>query len=215
LVNNIDLNRNIFKKKKIGIMGGTFDPIHFGHLFIAQTALDRFELNKIIFIPTGKPPHKRERVITDSNDRMDMLNLAVKSNPKFETSSIEITRGEMSYTIDTIKELQQDYDNETEFYFITGTDAFIEIETWKEYIQLFGLVKFVVMKRQVTNSKLLDEKIELFIKEYKANITKVEIPTLDISSTNIRKRVKEGISIKYLLPENVEKYIFKNRLYIY
>ena len=204
----------IFKKNKIGIMGGTFDPIHFAHLFIAQTALDRLELNKVIFIPTGKPPHKQERLITDSYNRIDMLNLATKSNPKFEISSIEINRDKTSYTIDTIKELQLYYGKDTDIYFITGTDAFIDIESWKEYKELLSIAKFIVMTRQVLNSELLDEKIELFIKEYGANITKIEIPTLDISSTDIRRRIREGISIKYLLPESVEKYILKNRLYI-
>lgn len=215
MVDDTDLNIQTFKQNnKIGIMGGTFDPIHFGHLFIAQTALDKLKLNKIIFIPTGKPPHKDERLITDSHKRVDMLNLAVKNNSKFETSLIEVTRKKTTYTIDTINELKQYYKEETDFYFITGTDAFIGLETWKKYTQLLDTVKFIVMTREVANSELLDEKIELFTKEYRANITKIEIPTLDISSTDIRRRVKEGSSIKYLLPENVEEYILKNRIYI-
>jgi len=214
LIKESDFKPKIFKKNKIGILGGTFDPIHFGHLFIAQTALDRLGLNKIIFIPTGKPPHKKERLITDSYNRIDMLNLATKSNPQFEISFIEINRDKTSYTIDTIKELQLNYGEDTDIYFITGTDAFIDIETWKEYKELLSIAKFIVMTRQILNSELLDEKIELFIKKYGANITKIEIPTLDISSTDIRRRMKEGNSIKYLLPESVEKYILKNRLYI-
>lgn len=214
MIKESDFKPKIFKKNKIGILGGTFDPIHFGHLFIAQTALDRLGLNKIIFIPTGKPPHKKERLITDSYNRIDMLNLATKSNPQFETSFIEINREKTSYTIDTIKELQLNYGEDTDIYFITGTDAFIDIETWKEYKELLSIAKFIVMTRQILNSELLDEKIELFIKKYGANITKIEIPTLDISSTDIRRRMKEGNSIKYLLPESVEKYILKNRLYI-
>lgn len=214
MIKESDFKPKIFKKNKIGILGGTFDPIHFGHLFIAQTALDRLGLNKIIFIPTGKPPHKKERLITDSYNRIDMLNLATKSNPQFEISFIEINRDKTSYTIDTIKELQLNYGEDTDIYFITGTDAFIDIETWKEYKELLSIAKFIVMTRQILNSELLDEKIELFIKKYGANITKIEIPTLDISSTDIRRRMKEGNSIKYLLPESVEKYILKNRLYI-
>lgn len=211
---NTDLNLQDLKNNKIGIMGGTFDPIHFGHLFIAQTALDRLNLKEVIFIPTGKPPHKKENTISDAYKRIDMLNLGVKSNPKFQLSTIEVTREKTSYTIDTIKELQLYYGKETEFYFITGTDAFIDIESWKEYKELLSLTKFIVMTRQVLKSELLDEKIKLFTKEYNAHIIKIEIPTLDISSTDIRKRVKEGNSIKYLLPENVEKYIFNNRLYV-
>jgi len=115
LINNKDLNtQTLNMKDKIGIMGGTFDPIHFGHLYIAQTSLDKFELNKILFIPTGKPPHKNPKLITDSYSRMEMLTLATKSNPKFEVSSMEITREKTSYTIDTIRELQDYYNKETD-----------------------------------------------------------------------------------------------------
>lgn len=215
MTSNLDINNSILDKdKKIGIMGGTFDPIHFGHLFIAQTALDKFTLDNILFIPAGNPPHKNKNMITDKYIRMDMVNLAIESNTKFQTSAIEIFKENTTYTIDTIKELQQLYNNRADFYFITGTDAFIQLDTWKEYIQLLSITKFIVMTRQVENSKILDEKIELFTKEYEGHIYKVEIPTLDISSTDIRKRVKESNSIKYLLPDSVEKYILNNDLYI-
>lgn len=213
LVKDEGFNTQIFKKNKIGIMGGTFNPIHFGHLFIAQTALDALELNKIIFIPTGIPPHKQQELILDSNHRINMINLATKSNPNFSVSDIEVKREATSYTIDTIRELKQLYSKETEFYFITGTDAFVEIETWKEYEELLRIVKFVVVTRQVSSSNLLDEKIDFLTKKYRARITKIKIPTLDISSTDIRNRIKTKGSIKYLLPENVEKYILSNRLY--
>lgn len=210
----INVNTQILKDNRIGIIGGTFDPIHYGHLFIAQTALDELNLNKVLFIPTGKPPHKREKLITQAYKRIDMLKLAIKGNSKFDISTIEITREKISYTIDTIKELQQYYNKKTEFYFIVGSDAFIDIESWKEYKNLLVSVKFIVMTRQIFKNQLLDEKIKLFTKEYNADITKLKIPILDISSTNIRKRIKEGRSIKYLLPEDVEAYIFSNRLYI-
>ena len=213
LVKDEGFNTQIFKKNKIGIMGGTFNPIHYGHLFIAQTALDALELNKIIFIPAGIPPHKQQELILDSNHRINMINLATKSNPNFSVSDIEVKREATSYTIDTIRELKQLYSKETEFYFITGTDAFVEIETWKEYEELLRIVKFVVVTRQVSSSNLLDEKIDFLTKEYRARITKIKIPTLDISSTDIRNRIKTKGSIKYLLPENVEKYILSNRLY--
>lgn len=207
-------NIQVLKDNRIGIMGGTFDPIHYAHLFIAQTALDELNLDKILFIPTGRPPHKRENIITDACKRIDMLKLAVKSNPKFDISTIEITRGKTSYTIDTIRELQQYYNKGTEFYFIMGSDAFKYIETWKNYKELLKIAKFVVMTRQVLRNGLLDEKIRFLTKERDANIKKIEIPFLDISSTIIRKRVKKGNPIKYLLPENVEKYIFDNGLYM-
>lgn len=204
---------NLDEPIKIGIMGGTFDPIHFGHLFIAQTAVDRIGLSKIIFIPTGQPPHKDHRLITNKYHRMDMVELAIQGNSKFQVSSIEIDKEETTYTIDTMRELIKYYGEKADFYFITGTDAFIKIETWKEYDKLLSLVNFVVITRKVMNHRVLDEKIELFTKEYNAKIIKIDIPVLEISSTDIRRRVKEELSIKYLLPENVEKYILENRLY--
>ena len=210
---NGDLNTETLRGNRIGIMGGTFDPIHYGHLFIAQTASDKFDLDKVLFIPTGKPPHKRRNIITDSGKRIDMLRLAVENNPKFDISTIEITRGKTSYTIDTIKELQQYYDGVAKFYFIMGSDAFKYMETWKNYKELLKMARFIVMTRQILKNGSLDKKIELLIKKYKADIIKVEIPFLDISSTIIRQRVREGSSIKYLLPEDVEEYIFKNKLY--
>ena len=211
---NEDLNIQTLRGDKIGIMGGTFDPIHYGHLFIAQTALDKFDLDKVLFIPTGKPPHKRKNIITEPGKRIDMLRLALKNNPKFDISTIEITRGKTSYTIDTIKELQQYYNRMAKFYFIMGSDAFKYIETWKNYEELLKIVRFIVMTRQILKNGSLDKKIELLIRKYDANIIKVEIPFLDISSTIIRKRVGEGSPIKYLLPEDVEEYIFKNKLYM-
>ena len=211
---NISMNTQISEDNRIGIMGGTFDPVHYGHLFIAQTALDKLNLDKVLFIPTGRPPHKRENIITDADRRVHMLKLATKSNPKFEISTIEIDRQKISYTIDTVNELYQYYGRETQFYFIMGSDAFRYIETWKEYRELFKIVKFIVMTRQISKNGSLDEKIKLLIKEYDASIIKIEIPFLDISSTIIRKGIKEGNSIKYLLPENVEEYIFNNKLYM-
>ncbi|HZJ76071.1 MAG TPA: nicotinate-nucleotide adenylyltransferase [Oscillospiraceae bacterium] len=208
-----DANIHVLKNNKIGIVGGTFDPVHYGHLFIAQTALDELNLNKVLFIPTGKPPHKREKLITEAYRRIDMLKLAIEGNPKFDISTTEIVREKTSYTIDTIKELQQYYNKKTKFYFIVGSDAFIKIEAWKEYKNLLGLTKFVVMARQIFKDQLLDEKIKLLTEEYNADITRLEIPILDISSTDIRRRIREGRSIKYLLPGDVEAYIFNYGLY--
>ncbi|NLK91011.1 MAG: nicotinate-nucleotide adenylyltransferase [Clostridiales bacterium] len=195
-------------------MGGTFDPVHYGHLFIAQTALSRLNLNKVLFIPAKIPPHKRKNIITDADKRVHMLNLAIESNPKFETSTIEIDRQKTSYTIDTVRELYQHHDEGTQFYFVMGSDAFKYIETWKEYKELFKIIEFIVMTRQILKNGSLDEKIKVLTKEHDAKIIKIEIPFLDISSTIIRKRVKEGEPIKYLLPESVEKYVFDKKLYI-
>ncbi len=207
-------NSNKFLKHKIGIIGGTFDPIHYGHLFIAETALDKLNLDKIIFIPAGIPPHKNQSLITDSFKRVDMVKLATKKNSNFEVSTIEVNKQKTSYTIDTIKELKKYYNNKVDIFFITGDDAFINIETWKKYDELLNSTNFIVMTRSINNSKLLNEKIELYKTKYNANVTKVEIPILEISSTDVRERIKKNNSIKYLLPEEVEKYILENKLYM-
>lgn len=207
-------NSNKFSKHKVGIMGGTFDPIHYGHLFIAETALDKLNLDKIIFIPAGIPPHKNQSLITDSFKRVDMVKLATKKNSNFEVSTIEVNKQNTSYTIDTIKELKKYYNNKVDIFFITGDDAFINIETWKKYDELLTSTNFIVMTRSRNNSKLLDEKIELYKTKHNANVTKIEIPILEISSTDVRERIKKNNSIKYLLPEEVEKYILENKLYM-
>lgn len=211
---SIDVNIRGLKNNKIGIMGGTFDPIHYAHLFIAQTALCELNLDKILFIPSGKPPHKRDNIITNPDKRIHMLKLATQSNLRFEISSIEIDRQKTSYTVDTLKDLYRYYGKETQFYFIVGSDAFEYIETWNEYEKLFKMAKFIVMTRQISKNGSLDEQVRRLIKKYNADITKIEIPFLEISSTIIRKRVKEGRHIKYLLPKNVERYIFNNKLYV-
>lgn len=210
----IDREGQVYKNRKIGIMGGTFDPIHYGHLFIAQTALYEEGLDRVIFIPTGRPPHKRESRVTEGCKRIHMLRLAVEANPKFHVSTIEVDRKETSYTIDTIRQLQEDYGQDTQLYFIMGSDAFNYIESWKQYRELLKMVNFIVMTRQLGNYQELDDKINLLREGHGANIRKIQIPFLQISSTDIRKRIKEESFIKYLLPENVEAYIIDRGLYI-
>ncbi|QUH26759.1 nicotinate-nucleotide adenylyltransferase [Serpentinicella alkaliphila] len=201
-------------KKKYGIMGGTFDPIHMGHLFIAQSALKELMLDKVMFIPTGTPPHKKDKNITSSLDRYIMTTLAVNSNDDFCVSSIEVSKTEPSYTIDTVKELLE-LKKDVEFYFITGTDSFLSIETWKEYDELFKKITFVVVTRPGFTNQELDSKIEYFLTKYDAKVIKVLVPSLEISSTDIRERVINGKTIKYLVHEDVEKYINKNQLYLH
>lgn len=201
-------------KKKYGIMGGTFDPIHLGHLFIAETSRQELDLNKIIFIPAGDPPHKKNRKITDAYHRLSMTNIAINDNKSFMLSNIEINRGGYSYTVETIKKLLKCYGETTELYFITGTDAFMEMETWKDYKQLFAMVRVVVATRLGYNDISFNAKIQSFKKKYNAKIIKLPIPVLEISSSDIRNRVKKKKSIKYLVTEGVEQYIYKHQLYI-
>lgn len=196
-----------------GIMGGTFDPIHWGHLVAADHVLHALNLDKIIFIPTGDPPHKKNRNITSANRRLEMVRLAISSNPKFHISSIEVDRRGNTYTVDTLRQLKESYGEEAVFFFIVGTDSLCQISTWKDPKQLFKLCNVVAVNRGAYQNKDFFECKEQLEKEYQTQILVVEIPALEISSTQIRNSVSQHRTIKYLLPAEVENYIFENRLY--
>lgn len=199
-------------KIKIGIMGGTFDPIHNGHLILAEYSRLHFDLEKVIFIPTGNPPHKDQNNISSSKYRYDMTLLAINTNPYFHLSSIEMESQGTTYTIDTIKKLQKKY-KDVDFYFVLGSDSFFNIDKWKDYKELIGLCKFIVVKRPDRDNEDLEDEVKQFNKRYNSSLHILEAPLIEISSTNIRNRVKDGLSIKYLVPEAVEDYIKKNQLY--
>ena len=210
------INRNNNEPKKIGIMGGTFNPVHHGHLVTAQEALDQFGLDEVIFIPTGDPPHKIEDLLAHAEDRYLMTVIATSSNSSFFVSRIEIDRTGKSYTIDTVKELRKIYSSGSELYFITGADAILEILTWKNTREIVTLTKFIAATRPGYDlSKIKELKTTLFDSEDKADrkIFIMEIPALAISSTNIRKRIKNGRPVNYLVPEGVNNYILKHGLY--
>lgn len=197
--------------KRLGIMGGTFDPIHFGHLVVANEVLNIYGLDEIIFVPAGNPPHKRG-ICTNSRDRYIMTYLATLSNSRFSVSDIEIKNAGKSYTSNTLKEFHRTY-ADTEFYFITGTDAVIDLPTWHEPEELLKLCKIISVSRPGVDKKDLELKIEEIRKNLNGHIELLQIPMLYISSTDIRERFKKGVSAKYLLPESVEQYIIKNNLY--
>ncbi len=197
--------------RKVGIMGGSFDPIHLGHLVVANEVLNIYKLDEIIFVPTGNPPHKNG-LKADSFHRLLMVNMAVLSNDKFKVSDFEINNTEKSYTLNTLREFQKIYAN-TEFYFITGTDAVIDLANWYEPEEILKLCTFIAVSRPGNSIDHVNNKISEIQKEYGGNIELLQVPMLQISSTNIRERFKTGISAKYLLPETVEQYIIKNNLY--
>ena len=174
--------------KKIAIMGGTFDPIHYGHLVTAETVRNELDIEKVLFIPTGRPPHKSNQNVEHNEHRYLMTVLATANNPYFNVSRIEIDRPGLTYTIDTIQDLKKICSKDTEIYFITGADAINEILTWKNTEELFKICNFVAVTRPGYDKETLLQNLKIFMTNYKLNLTFIEVPALSISSTD-RKSV--------------------------
>lgn len=198
----------------IGLMGGTFDPIHMGHLVTAEEARQQFLLDYVIFIPAGLPPHKEKKQVTPAEHRYLMTTLAVMSNPSFVVSRVEVDKEEPSYTIDTVRYFSTRCAPGTNLFFITGADAILDILTWKDYADLLRLCTFIAVSRPEYPLNKLGEITGKLSPELRTKIHLLEIPALAISSTFIRKRAALGKTIKYLTPEPVEQYIKKHGLYI-
>lgn len=197
--------------QNIGIMGGTFNPIHMGHLIAAQEVLNKMKMDKILFIPTGNPPHKRKNEVIPKEDRYEMVRLAVQNNHCFEVSNIEIEREGQTYSYDTLIELHNTY-YETNFYFIIGFDTLQDLDTWKKVNEVCKMTSFIVVNRGNT-SKEIEEEILLKEKKYGCKFSLVNIPDIQISSSDIRSRIKNNESIKYLVRDEVEGYINQKGLY--
>ena len=202
----------INRYKGLGIMGGTFDPIHYGHLVTAEAARCKFNLDAVVFVPSGRPPHKKGYSVTDSEHRYLMTVVAVVTNQYFDVSRMEIDREGYSYTIDTVKEFRKLLPD-TELYFITGADAVLEILTWKNMNEILDECHLIAASRPGYELDGLRTNLKDVVGEKVNKIHSIEVPALAISSTGIRQRVINGQPIKYLLPESVEQYILKNRLY--
>ncbi|QNU68883.1 nicotinate-nucleotide adenylyltransferase [Ruminiclostridium herbifermentans] len=201
------------KNLKIGICGGTFDPIHLGHLAIAEMVRCQLNLDKVLFIPTGRPPHKDINAVTDPIHRLNMVKCAIEGNEYFEAVDIEIKRDGYTYTVDTLKELHQIYPKGTTFYYIIGADVVKDLLTWKSPEEVFTLTKFAaVMRAGYLDNDFLD-RIELMRNRFDADILSVEAPLIEISSTLIRERVNKNQSVKYLVNDCVDAYIKENNLY--
>lgn len=197
--------------QSIGIMGGTFNPVHIGHLIAAQEVLNKINMDKIIFIPTGNPPHKNKDDVLSALDRYEMVKLAVRNNEGFDISDIEIKREGQTYTYDTLIELHNIYYGIL-FYFIIGFDTLKEIDTWKNVNAVCSMTNFIVVNRG-NNSKEIREEILIKEKRYGKKFFLVEIPDIEISSTDIRDRIRSNKSIKYLVTSEVEEYIKQKGLY--
>jgi nicotinate-nucleotide adenylyltransferase len=193
------------RQRRLGVMGGTFDPIHHGHLVAASEVASLFELDEVVFVPTGQPWQKPAREITLAEDRYLMTVIATASNPRFHVSRIDIDRGGPTYTIDTLRDLQRERGPQTELFFITGADALADIVTWQDADDLFKLAHFIGVTRpghRLADPGLPDGQVSL-----------VEIPALAISSTDCRERVRRGMPIWYLVPDGIVQYINKRGLY--
>lgn len=197
---------------RIGIFGGTFDPIHMGHLVVTEEARVLLGLNEVLFIPAGRPWFKAHQDVTDGCHRIAMVELAIGSNPCFKSVDIEVIRPGATYTVDTIVELQQRLGDEVEFYLILGVDSLHEIHRWREVERLFDMATIVGMSRP--DSPEFDPKtLDGIAPNASAKVTMLKGPMIDISGTDIRRRVAEGRSIKYRVPEAVESYIYEHGLY--
>lgn len=198
--------------KRIGVYGGTFNPIHLGHLITAEAVREEFHLHKIIFVPTGNPPHKRSDVL-DARHRYAMTALAIMDNPYFVISDVEVKRDGYSYTIDTIRSLKKEYGEDASLFFIAGTDTIHELPTWKYIDDLLKLCHFVGATRP-DGSEMIDTIIEYFGALGKEKIHRLDTPELEISSTDLRARLQAGHSVRYMIPKSVVEYIYDNEIYV-
>ncbi len=212
---------------KIGIFGGTFNPVHYGHLRTAEEVYEEFQLDQLIFIPASRPPHKNDSKIVPFLHRWKMLELAIGGNSHFSLSDIENRRPGKSYTIDTLLQFRKLYPDSTNLHFLIGVDAFQDITTWNNYKKLFELTNFVILARPGYNINKTYDLLRLEISDqYRYHEGKgcfchpslkrvyfCQVTLLDISSTRIRELVARGRSIKYLVPEGIIEYIKKTHIY--
>ncbi len=198
--------------KKVGILGGTFNPIHMAHLIIAETAREEAGLDDILFIPSGCSYLKDVSDILPAKDRVHMTGLAIEDNSHFALSTIEIDRGGNSYTCDTLVELKNRYPDQ-EYYLILGADNLFTMEQWKDPEVIFQNVKILAAVRGSKKRADMEEKIAELKEKYDADITLLHVRHVDISSSMIREKTAQGRSIRYMVPEKVREYIMKNHFY--
>jgi nicotinate-nucleotide adenylyltransferase len=191
--------------RRVGIMGGTFDPIHHGHLVAASEVADRFALDEVVFVPTGQPWQKGDIDVSAAEDRYLMTVIATASNPRFHVSRVDIDRVGDTYTVDTLRDLREVYGEATDLYFITGADALEKILSWKDADQIFAMAHFIGVTRpgfELSDAHLPADTVSL-----------VQVPAMAISSTDCRARVAAGKPVWYLVPDGVVQYIAKRHLY--
>ncbi|MDO8472524.1 MAG: nicotinate-nucleotide adenylyltransferase [Dehalococcoidia bacterium] len=197
---------------RVGVLGGSFDPVHLAHLIIAEEVRLQLHLEKVLFIPAGQPYMKSNRVTTPAQHRLDMVRLAVASNPYFEASSVDVDRAGPSYTIDTLDVLRNTLPQGRELYFIIGWDSLATLPRWREPVRILEMCRLVAVPRPGVERPDLKE-LEVSLPGVSDRVIMLDRPVLSISSTGLRDRVGRGVSIRYLTPEPVERYISDNGLY--
>jgi nicotinate-nucleotide adenylyltransferase len=192
--------------KRLGLFGGTFDPIHHGHLIAAQDVLCRLSLDSVIFVPADVPPHKTGRNAAAKEHRMAMVELAIRGNESFGSSGIELERGGVSYTVDTVAAFREECGSGTDLFFLLGSDNLAEIDTWRDPRRLADLCTLVGMRRPGFENFKIPSWLE-------GRYEDVEVTAIDISSRDIRDRVRNGLPVRYLVPPAVAEYIEREKLY--
>lgn len=210
---------------RIGIFGGTFNPIHTGHLIAAEEIRQTFQLHRILFVPSARPPHKPSPELSAPTHRLEMTRLAIQGNPHFGISSVELERSDSSYTVETIESLRSESGASESLFFISGIDSFSEIDTWHDPERLIGLCHFIVISRPGFSldlaRRILADTFGIGSRHEDTQIplpnghtlSLAEVTPVGISSTQVRTRIRQGLSVKYLLPESVESYILTHYLY--
>ena len=198
--------------RKVGIMGGTFDPIHIGHLIIAEKAREQFHLDEVLFMPSGTPYMKNIDEVLPGSIRTEMTSLAIEENPLFSISTIEIEKEGSTYTYETLETLRDKNPN-TEYYFILGADSLFAIEHWKNPEKIFAGCHVLAAVRNDKNAEEMEAQAAYLKEKFNADISMIKTGHIEISSSIIRELVKDGHSIRYLVPDAVYDYIIKNKLY--
>lgn len=198
--------------KKVGILGGTFDPVHLGHLILAENAYSQFGLDVVLLMPSGNPPHKSVGEITNAEHRNTMVQLAIDDNRHFKLSVFEQERDGYIYTADTLKLLREN-NEDCDYYFIVGGDALMSMDKWYQPERIFANATILGAIRDDVDDTALAQRADEFKQKYNADIRLLKIPNIAISSSGIRDNVKGGKSIKYMVPKDVERYIYNNKLY--
>ncbi len=199
-------------KRKVGILGGTFNPPHVGHLMLAEWAREAAGLDEVLFLPTGSSYMKEESEIEEGRARLDMVGLSIQGNPYFHASGMEIARGGPTYTYETMEQVRKEHPD-WELYFIMGADCLFSIEEWKSPERIFASCRIIASVRDGLPMDRLKDKRQELQKKYGAKIQLLNFPSIGLSSTEIRSRIRAGQSVRYMVPENVLQYIEENHLY--